>query len=269
MDGFNKFLNVLAAIILFASVMFIIYITNNYIRDNKVNTEQKIIIEYKKFDPHDTLNSLAYSGYIHNIDSVNVVIQQQINNFQEKQNLFLESKKDDAFFNKLFTAVIAFVVAIAGFFGFKSVHEIQANTIKEAKDVAEKEAKSIKQEALSEAKSIAAKEAKETAEKEAKISFDKTFNSDYKSAIHKEAYDAANNFLRKEIEKLQNELLTSNGKIEELVIRLNKAGIPEYTIEENIQDEAIAKDNSNMEQNQNTNDAENDAELDPYSDDVK
>jgi hypothetical protein len=79
----------------------------------------------------------------------------------------------------MITAIVAIILSIAGFFGFKSMSEIREKAIEEANSVAIK-----------------------TSSDE----FTRTFGSAYKETVFNEATEAMNNFLRKEIEDLQNRI---------------------------------------------------------------
>ncbi|WP_437823644.1 hypothetical protein [Tenacibaculum mesophilum] len=194
MKGFNLFLNILAAIIIGIAVIGILAITIKFldIDDPKTNT---IKIEYHgvKTDSINELNKIE----IIKIDSLLNEIKETSNNIQKRQLNLIEDKENDNFFNKLYAAIVAIILAIAGFFGFKSTNDIRSRAIEEAKY------ESIKI-------------AKETAENSAKEEFNRIFDEEYKGEVFEEATKASSEVLRKDIGRLEKIIFKLTSRLEKL-----------------------------------------------------
>lgn len=186
MNKFGEYLNYIAATIIGITVIGVLILSFVFLtkKDNKIET---IKIEYHgiKTDSINELNKLE----IVKIDSLLQSIQKTSNNIQQKQLELVEQKESDLFFNKLYTAIIAIILAIAGFFGFKSVSEIKERAINDAK---------------SEAKFVADKE------------FEKVFDDNYKSAVAQEAAKAVSDVLRTEIKSLEDRLYKLENNLPEM-----------------------------------------------------
>lgn len=209
MKGFNLFLNILAAIIIGIAVIGILVITIKFLNidDPKTNT---IKIEYHgvKTDSINELNKIE----IIKIDSLLNEIKETSNNIQKRQLNLIEDKENDNFFNKLYAAIVAIILAIAGFFGFKSTNDIRSRAIEEAKY----ESNNIAQESAKEAKIESIKIAKETAENSAKEEFNRIFDEEYKGKVFEEATKASSEVLRKDIGRLEKIIFKLTSRLEKL-----------------------------------------------------
>lgn len=172
----NYYLDYIAATILAIAVIIILVATFKFIgaEDTPVKT---IKIEYHgvKTDSINELNKIE-------IQEINVLldsIQTTSNKIQQRQLDLVKSKEKDNLFNKLYTATIAIILSIAGFFGFKSVSEIKQRAITDAKE---------------QAKFIADKE------------FDEIFNKKYRASVLQEATEAVSGILKTEVGNLEDRI---------------------------------------------------------------
>lgn len=205
MKGYNLLLNTIAAIIIGFAVIGVIIITFNFLNIEEPKTDI-IKIEYHgvKTDSINSLNKLE----IQKIDSLLSEIKETSNMIQKRQLDLIVDKENDNFFNKLYAAIVAIILAIAGFFGFKSTSDIRSRSIEEAKY----ESTKIAEESAKEAKINSIRIAK----KSAKEQFSKVFDEEYKGEIFEQATKASSDVLRKEIGRLENDIYVLTSRIEEL-----------------------------------------------------
>jgi hypothetical protein len=195
---YQLFLNIVATVIVAIVVIGILIISFNYliIPDTKTQT---VKIEYHI---SKSKNEESNRTEIKKLDSILKSITETSNKIQQKQLELIDDKSDENFFNKLYTAIVAIILAIAGFFGFKSISEIKSQAIEDAKkessNIAKKESKKI---------------AKKIAKKEAKEEFIRTFNPEYAANVFEQANLAMNELLRTEIQSLDERIyaLEQNG----------------------------------------------------------
>lgn len=194
MKGYSLLLNTIAAVVIGLSVIGLILITikSLNVEEQKTNTIQ---IEYHgiKTDSINELNKLE----IVKIDSLLNEVKQTSNKIQDRQLDLIKEKEDDNFFNKLYAAIVAIILAIAGFFGFKSTNDIRTRAVEEAK-------------------LESTKIAKETAEKSAKEEFKTIFDEEYKGEVFEQATKASSEVLRKEVGQLEKTIFKLNKRIEKL-----------------------------------------------------
>lgn len=176
MRNYLIFLNVVATIIVAIAVGGILIISFNYLSIPEENS-QLIKIDYQSVD------SIKVNSEIKKLDSLLVELKNTSNKINLEQQQLIKDKTDDNFFNKLYTAIVAIILAIAGFFGFKSISE-------------------IKSQALEDAKSEASKIAKNTAKSE----FKKIFSAEYEAHVFNISMEAMNRLLLEEIGELESRI---------------------------------------------------------------
>jgi|GEM_PF-4864681 len=200
MKNYHIFLNVVATSIIAIAVIGVLTLSFNYLKipSNKIQT---IKIEY-----HNSQDIKKNELAIKKIDSLLNSIKITSNRIQQKQLELVENKSDDNFFNKLYTAIVAIILAIAGFFGFKSISEIKTQALEDAKIEATKIAKD-------ESTKIAKDESRKIAKKEFRIMFD----NEYEAKVFAKANQAMNIFLANEIGVLENRIFA----LEEIIRQNN------------------------------------------------
>lgn len=196
MDKFSNFLNYLAAAIIGITVIGILIIS--FIKLSKDDLKpQTIKIEVlTKNDSLDNKNETQ----IKKLDTLLYNLKSISEEIQEKQLKFIEDKEDENFFNRLYTAIIAIILAIAGFFGFKSISEIKQRAISDAKE---------------QARFVANRE------------FDDIFDDKYRASVMQESTEALSEILKKEIGELEE-------RIANLEQNQNKDSTESTTTSENI-----------------------------------
>lgn len=187
---YQLFLNIVGTVIVAIAVIGVLIISYNYLKIPDTKT-QTIKIEYHISKSKDEESNKVE---LKKLDSILKSITQTSNKIQQKQLELIDNKSDENFFNKLYTAIVAIILAIAGFFGFKSISEIKSQAIDDAK----KESTNI---------------AKKIAKKEAKEEFIRTFNPEYEANVFAQANLAMNELLRTEIKSLDERVyaLEQNG----------------------------------------------------------
>lgn len=194
MKGFNLFLNFIAAIVIGLAVIGLILLTIKSLNVDEPKTDT-IKIEYHgiKTDSINELNKLE----IVKIDSLLNEIKKTSNKIQNRQLDLVKEKESDSFFNKLYAAIVAIILAIAGFFGFKSTNDIRVRAVEEAKFES-------------------AKTAKDIAEQSAKEEFKAIFDEEYKGEVFEQATKASSEVLRKEVGQLEKTISKLTKRIEKL-----------------------------------------------------
>lgn len=176
MEKFSNYLNYIAATIIAVVVIGVLIISFKFVGKEKPPVKT-IKIEYHgvKTDSINELNKIEIEKISILLDS----IKSTSNKIQQKQIQLIEEKERDDFFNKLYTAFIAIILAIAGFFGFKSVSEIKQRAITDAKE---------------QARYIADKE------------FDNIFDKKYRATVAEESTQALSQILKSEVGSLEDRL---------------------------------------------------------------
>lgn len=176
MEKFSNYLNYIAATIIAVVVIGVLIISFKFVGKEKPPI-QTIKIEYHgvKTDSINELNKMEIEKISILLDSIKVTS----NKIQQKQIQLIEEKERDDFFNKLYTAFIAIILAIAGFFGFKSVSEIKQRAITDAKE---------------QARYIADKE------------FDNIFDKKYRATVAEESTQALSQILKNEVGNLEDRM---------------------------------------------------------------
>ena len=199
MKKYDLFLNITATIIIGIAVIGILIISFSYLSSNDIETKT-IKIEYQQFAQDSTSNQIQNKIAL-KLDSTIQELTKTSNRIQKRQLQLIDDKENDNFFNKLYTAIVAIILSIAGFFGFKSMSEIKSRAIEEAKQ-----------------------EASNAAEKE----FERTFNDEYEAKIFQKSNEVMNDFLRTEIASLEDRVNTLEEAMQE-----NHIDIPQYENENN------------------------------------
>lgn len=172
MEKFNLVLNYIAAFLIASIIFGSLFLTYNYvnIKDKPI---ENIKIEYHgiKTDSINELNKIE----IKKIDSILNRIESIANETQLKITQQVKESQSDNIFNKLYTAIIAIVIALAGFFGFKSVSDIKERAIKDAK---------------------------EQATDIAKTEFESIFTNEFRAKIQKETEEVFMKYSKEQIESL-------------------------------------------------------------------
>lgn len=199
MKNYQIFLNVIATLIIGITVIGVLILSFNYLK--MPSPEIKTIkIEYAISPAESKANQSNKK-----IDALLKDLKITSNKIQQRQLELIEDKSDDNFFNKLYTAIVAIILAIAGFFGFKSISEIKSQAIEDAK----KEATTV-------AKEESTKISKIEARKIAKNEFINMFNDDYEAKVFAQANQAMNNFLSQEIGNLETRIFALEEQIAEM-----------------------------------------------------
>lgn len=172
MDKFSNFLNYLAASIIGVTVLGVLILS--FIKLSKDDVRPQTI-RIEVITKSDSLSKNDNSN-IQQLDTLLQGIKLTSEKIQDKQLRLLEEKEDNNFFNRLYTAIIAIILAIAGFFGFKSISEIKQRAISDAKE---------------QAKFVANRE------------FDNIFDNKYRASVLQESTEALSTVLKKELVDLE------------------------------------------------------------------
>lgn len=182
--NYHIILDIIATTIIGLAVILTIIVGYNYLKfpSPKIQT---IKIEYHgiKTDSINALNKLE----IIKIDSLLKEIKTTSNKIQQVQMEVVEKKSDDSFYNKFYTAIVAIILALAGFFGFKSISEVKTQAIEDAK----KESTRV---------------AKKVSPKVAREEFTRIFDIEYQAGVSALANEAMTNFLRVQIGALEDRI---------------------------------------------------------------
>lgn len=115
---------------------------------NKINTNASLKYENsQKIDSLKNLKSYTLNLNIetkdlNNINKNNELIYKKIDsmlvNFQSNQKVILEEKKEREGFISFTSGILAIIIALSGFFGFKSINEMKLKAIESAEEEAKK-----------------------------------------------------------------------------------------------------------------------------------
>lgn len=173
LNDLSGLLNLLGIIMVFILTVFVIILSYKYLSYEPTEV-QKIEIVYGGANVDSVSKGLEVD--INKMDSLLVELKIISNEINVRQLRLLENVENENSFNRLFTAAIAVIIALAGFFGFKSIQEVKSNAIKDAIE-----------------------KSTETAKKE----FDAKFTKDYENSVRKKSEEAYMTTFRKEFEKLK------------------------------------------------------------------
>jgi hypothetical protein len=129
---FSRTLNWASLLIIVVSlsglVWIISYLTLHEIKP--IKNEVNIITNIPK---NDTVTRISWDSYLQKIDSKVTQLQDVETNLNKKID-------EINTFYKFLGTILAIIIAITGFFGFKSLHELKIRNLENAKDVAKNEA---------------------------------------------------------------------------------------------------------------------------------
>lgn len=120
---------------------------------NKLNNNASLNIE--KTRNSDSLKNLNLYSFnlnletkdLNKINQNNDLIYKKIDsmlvNFQRNQKVILEEKKEREGFISFTSGILAIIIALSGFFGFKSINEMKNAAIDSSREVAKNESKNI------------------------------------------------------------------------------------------------------------------------------
>ncbi|OYU93690.1 MAG: hypothetical protein CFE21_19550 [Bacteroidetes bacterium B1(2017)] len=197
MKKFNDLLNYFSAIILFIAVVGILLLSYTHLK--KPEDPKKILIEYKIVQ--DTTNFKQIAN-LKQIDSLLLEVKGLANNIQSKQIETIKDTEEKDFFNKFYSIIVAVILVIAGFFGYKNISEIKQRAIEEAEESAKK---------IAEEKSV------EVSNRE----FEKIFTQQYKGEVLNLATESFSTTFNEEYIKIRDIQLTLEKRIENLENKSN------------------------------------------------
>jgi flagellar biosynthesis chaperone FliJ len=192
MKALNNMLNFMAAIIIFIAVIAVIFLGCNHLRKDEL--PKKIIIEYVQ--SQDSLNNKQIVKLVE-MDSLLLEVKEISNNIQDKQVQLISKEEEKSIFDKFYSIVVAVILVIAGFFGFKNITE-------------------IKQRAIEDALESSKKVAEEVAIKSSKTQFEKIFTKEYEGQITNIATDSFTKMLDEESTKLNRQISSLQNRIDKL-----------------------------------------------------
>ncbi len=134
--GFRNFLNYVSALIIIASIgvlIFIIYVSIS-------NSEN--LVKYQldlKFEKSKVQDSTKYYITQQNLDSLKFYtksIDRKIERIETIREDILKLRKEESYYGRIYTSIIALILALAGFFGFKTMTDIKSLSIERAEEAA-------------------------------------------------------------------------------------------------------------------------------------
>lgn len=194
---FNNFLNWLSALILFFAIILVFLLSYSHLKKDNIN---KVVIKYELVGK-DSIKIINSEIEFKKIDSTLTKLAEYSTNIENKQIKLIEKEENNDYFNKFYSIIVAVILVIAGFFGYKNVAEIKQRAIEEAKEESKKTANEI---------------AKDIAVESSKTEFNNIFTAQYKNEVFEQATEATNKLINEEIENLKKDIVEINKKIEEL-----------------------------------------------------
>ncbi|MCX8530857.1 hypothetical protein [Chryseobacterium luquanense] len=201
---FNNFLNWLSALILFFAIVLVFLISYSHLKKENLN---KVEITYE-FIGKDSVKIVNSEIEFKKIDSTLKKLEEFSHNIERKQLKLVEKQENTDYFNKFYSIIVAVILVIAGFFGYKNVAEIKQRAIEEAKEESKKTADDV---------------AKNVAVEASKTEFNNIFTAQYKNEVFTQATEATTNLINGEIENLKKDIAEINIKIGELELRSSGA----------------------------------------------
>lgn len=192
MKQLNIMLNFMAAVIIFIAVIGVLVLGYEHLKKDK--PPRKIIIEY--IQAQDSLKNKQIVK-LREIDSILLDVKKISNSIQDKQVQVISKEEEKNIFDKFYSIIVAVVLVIAGFFGFKNITEIKQRAIEDALDSSKKVAE-------------------ETAINSSKTQFEKIFTKEYQGQIMKIATDSFAKILDEESTKLNRQISLLQSKIDKL-----------------------------------------------------
>ena len=192
MKQLNIMLNFMAATIIFIAVIGVLILGYEHLK--KDEPPKKIIIEYKQSQDSLKNKQIVKLG---KIDSLLLEVKEISNSIQDKQVQVISKEEEKNIFDKFYSIIVAVILVIAGFFGFKNITEIKQRAIEDALDSSKKIAE-------------------ETAIDSSKTQFEKIFTKEYEGQILKIATDSFAKILDEESTKFNRQISSLQNRIDQL-----------------------------------------------------
>jgi hypothetical protein len=192
MKQLNNMLNFMAATIIFIAVIGVLILGYEHLK--KDEAPKKIIIDYKQSQDSLKNKQIVKLG---EIDSLLLEVKEISNRIQDKQVQVISKEEEKNIFDKFYSIIVAVILVIAGFFGFKNITEIKQRAIEDALDSSKKIAE-------------------ETAINSSKTQFEKIFTKEYEGQILKIATDSFAKILDEESTKLNRQISSLQNRIDQL-----------------------------------------------------
>jgi transcription termination factor NusB len=147
--NFDLILNISALLI----ILFVITITGLIAYDfitSRDNSSQLISIDLKKIQPTQLDSTLVVLNKSE-LDSLIKYFKQydeQLDNMSVIRQDILRLKDEESYYSKLYISIVAIILVIAGFFGFKSIYEIKSSIRESAEFTATKVANEVAKDLL-------------------------------------------------------------------------------------------------------------------------
>jgi hypothetical protein len=132
--SFGKAINWSSLSIILVSLSGLVWIIT-YLTLHEVKPIKNDIIIEAKIAKNDTITRLELDNYLKKVD-------QRISELQNVDSNLNKKIEEINTFYKFLGTVLAIIIAITGFFGFKSLHELKIRNLENAKEVAKNEANS-------------------------------------------------------------------------------------------------------------------------------
>ena len=189
------------AIILISFILLILTFSYLVFNDGKpVRKEYKVILQNREKD------TVKLKKYLEQIDEAT-------ESLNKSNNLISEKIYEINGFYKLLGTILAIVLAIVGFFGFKSIQELRIRNIEISKEVAGKEAKERVEEELRRLKELTDLRIREAGD-DAKLNI---MAEHYRQATKIEAIDGDFKGMQERVNNLEQ----LEAKYDDLIIRMN------------------------------------------------
>ncbi len=182
----------MAAIIIFIAVTGALILGYEHLK--KDDPPRKIIIEYNQ--SQDSLKNRQVVR-LDELDSLFREVKIITNNIQDKQVQVISKEEEKNIFDKFYSIIVAVILVIAGFFGFKNITEIKQRAIEDAQDSSKKIAE-------------------ETAINSSQIQFEKIFTKEYEGKILKITTESFAKILNEESTKINRQISALQNRIDQL-----------------------------------------------------
>jgi cysteinyl-tRNA synthetase len=164
------FTNIVSVLVVASCVIAIIMIGYNLV-SSEVNVKKVDVNVNYKLEIDSTFTKESVKNPLFNFnekitknnEKIYREINKLINRFEEENKELLRQKQEQSKFVSLSSAILGILLAIAGFFGFKSIKEMKKDSIETSKETSEKTAEVVAKET---AKTTAAITAEEVAKSE-------------------------------------------------------------------------------------------------------
>ena len=133
-NSFGKAINWSSLVIILVSLASLIWIIT-YLTLHEVKPIKNEVLIETKISKNDTTTKLELDSYLKKVD-------QRITELQNVESSLNKKIEEVNSFYKFLGTILAIIIAITGFFGFKSLHELKIRNLENAKEVAKNEANS-------------------------------------------------------------------------------------------------------------------------------